>query len=68
MKVDWNNLTQAKAKRLLGPAARAVKRANEDFSAVSEDDAASERAEQRLLAACELEENLRVFALTGEKP
>lgn len=68
MKVDWNNLTQAKAKRLLGPAARAVKRAEDDFRKVGEDDAASDRAEQRLLAACELEENLRVFALTGERP
>lgn len=65
MNVDWSTLTQAKAKRLLGAAARNINRANEAFAAAKDD---GWPEEQRLLAACELEENLKVFIATGEKP
>lgn len=61
MDIDWKTITVDRAKRLLGAAANAVKRAEDQFRSelISEDD---------LLDACDLQEDLQVFIHTDERP
>ena len=63
MTVDWPTLTQARAARLIGAADQAEKRAAQRWNA--SDDPADEAAWRE---AFDLWENLRVYALCGEKP
>ena len=63
MRVDWATLTQAGARRLLGAAERAERKAAERFNATGAD-----ADESAMLAAYMLWENLKVFSLTGERP
>lgn len=63
MQVDWNTLTEAKARRLVGAANLAEQRAAARFNASGTDS-----DEAAWLAAFTLWEDLRVYALCGEKP
>lgn len=64
MKLDtlnWSTITKAQAVRLRVAAAARQRAVARKFEA-------DQATEAELLAACELEENLQVFALTGECP
>lgn len=59
--LDWSTITEAQARRLLGPARRREQAVGRKFEAglVTED---------VFIAAMLVEENLRVFSLTGLRP
>jgi hypothetical protein len=63
MQVDWSTITQAEARRLVGAASLAEKRAAERWDA---DESVETQAAWD--AAFKLWEDLRVFALCGERP
>lgn len=62
MNVDWSVLTQAQARRLVGPASRA-----EQAAAAKVNDG-GDAEEAAWLVAFTLWEDLRVYAICGEKP
>lgn len=63
MRIDWNTITQKQAARLIGAADQAEKRAAQRWNASG--DPADEAA---WLDAFTVWEDLRVFAICGEKP
>ncbi len=60
---NWETLTQAQARRMVAPAARREQAAAAIFNAQG-----SKAAYKVWIRAANLEEDLRVFAITGEKP